>query len=104
MGLLVAVSAIAEKGVLGAVEASRSPVIASHSSVKAISPIPRNMPDDVIRAVAGKGGVICINFHAGYLNQGAYEVYIKNRPKREEETKAAGAEWGKNGRVHRRYY
>ncbi|MCZ2151154.1 MAG: dipeptidase [Bryobacterales bacterium] len=104
MGVMVDVSHISDKAVFDAVDASTSPVIASHSSVKAIAPIPRNMPDEVIRAVARKGGVICINFHAGYLNKPAYEVYIRNRPKRDEEIKAAGTDWEKIRRIQRRYY
>lgn len=104
IGMMVDVSHISDKAVLDAVAASRSPVIASHSSVKAIAPIPRNMPDEVIRAVAAKGGVICINFHAGYLNEPAHDVYFKNRPKRDAEIKAAGTNWELIRRIQRRYY
>ena len=60
----------------------------SGKGATSIADIPRSMPDDVIRKVAAKGGVICINFHAGYLNAAAYEVYFKNRPKRDAEIKA----------------
>jgi len=88
MGMMLDVSHISDKAVLDAVEFSRAPVIASHSSVKSIAPIPRNMPDDVIRAVSRRGGVICINFHAGYLNEAAHDVYIRNRPARDAEIKA----------------
>ncbi|MEP7367138.1 MAG: dipeptidase, partial [Acidobacteriota bacterium] len=91
MGMIVDVSHISDKAVLDAVAESRAPVIASHSSVKAISPIVRNMPDNVIQAVAKKGGVICINFHAGYLDEAAYDVYFRNRPQREQEIKDAMA-------------
>jgi membrane dipeptidase len=87
IGMMVDVSHISDKAVLDAVAESRTPVLASHSSVKAIAPIVRNMPDDVIRAIAKKGGVICINFHAGYLDKAAYDVYIANRPKRDQEIK-----------------
>jgi membrane dipeptidase len=87
MGMMVDVSHISDKAVLDAVEESRAPVLASHSSVKAIAPIVRNMPDDVIRAIAKKGGVVCINFHAGYLDGAAYDVYINNRPARDQEIK-----------------
>jgi membrane dipeptidase len=87
IGMMVDVSHISDKAVLDAVEESRAPVLTSHSSVKAIAPIVRNMPDDVIKTVAKKGGVVCINFHAGYLDKAAYEVYIKNRPKRDQEIK-----------------
>jgi membrane dipeptidase len=87
IGMIPDVSHISDKAVLDAVAESRAPVIASHSSVKAIAPIVRNMPDEVIRAIAGKGGVVCINFHAGYLDQAAYDVHIKNRPQRDQEIK-----------------
>src|SRR5260370_15515506 len=62
------------------------------------------MADDVIRKVAAKGGVICINFHAGSLNAAAHEVYIKNRPKRDAEIKAAGSDWELVRRIQKRYY
>jgi len=104
MGMMVDVSHISDQAVRDAVEASRAPVFASHSSVKSIADIPRNMPDDVIRKVVAKGGVICINFHAGYLNAAAYEVYFKNRPKRDAEIKAAGSDWELVRRIQRRYY
>ena len=87
IGMIVDVSHISDKAVLDAVEESRAPVMASHSSVKAIAPIVRNMPDEVIRAIAKKGGIVCINFHAGYLDKAAYDVYIKNRPQRDAEIK-----------------
>jgi len=104
MGMMVDVSHISDEAVLDAVRTSVSPVIASHSSVKAIAPIPRNMPDGIIRAVASKGGVICINFHAGYLNEAAYNVYIGNRPKRDAEIKAVGKNWEQVRRIQRRYF
>ena len=85
LGMLVDVSHISDKAVLDAVDESRAPVIASHSSVKAIAPIVRNMPDEVIRAIASKGGVVCINFHAGYLDEAAYKVYYANRAERDRE-------------------
>lgn len=87
IGMMVDVSHISDKAVLDAVSESRAPVLASHSSVKAISPIVRNMPDEIIKAIAKKGGVICINFHAGYLDKAAYDVYIANRPARDREIK-----------------
>ena len=89
LGMMVDVSHISDKAVLDAVEESKSPVLASHSSAKAVTPIVRNMPDEVITAIAKKGGVICINFHPGYLDEPAYNVYFKNRPARDREIKDA---------------
>jgi membrane dipeptidase len=88
LGMIVDVSHISDKAVRDAVEFSRAPVMASHSSVKAIAPIPRNMPDEIIKVVGRRGGIICINFHAGYLNEAAHDVYIRNRPARDAEIKA----------------
>ena len=58
LGMMVDVSHISDKAVLDAVEESKSPVMASHSSAKAVTPIVRNMPDGVIKAIARKGGVV----------------------------------------------
>jgi membrane dipeptidase len=111
IGMIADVSHISDKAVLDAVETSSAPVIASHSSVKAIAPIVRNMPDNVIRAIAKKGGVICINFHAGYLDKAAYEVYIANRPRRDAEIKDVlalhsndPARWELVRGIQRRYF
>jgi len=87
LGMIVDVSHISDKAVLDAVEESKSPVMASHSSSKAVTPIVRNMPDDVIKAIGKKGGIICINFHPGYLDEPAYNVFYKNRPARDQEIK-----------------
>jgi membrane dipeptidase len=111
MGMLVDVSHISDKAVLDAVAASRTPVIASHSSVKSISPVPRNMPDETMKAVASKGGVICLNFHAGYLDPQAHDVYIRNRPAREKEIRAVlasgvsqQAKYAQIRRIQTKYY
>lgn len=111
LGMMVDVSHISDKAVLDAVEVSRSPVIASHSSVKALCDISRNMNDDIIRAIARQGGVVCINFHAGYLDKRAYDVYIGNRPERVREVKEALAlhasnpkRWELARAVLQRYY
>lgn len=68
LGMLVDVSHVADTTFWQALEASRAPVIASHSSCRAISPIARNMTDDMIRALARKGGVIHINFGCEFLS------------------------------------
>src|SRR5262245_40611049 len=89
LGMIVDVSHVSSKTVLDALEASRSPVIASHSSARALNDIPRNMSDDLLRAIGRKGGVVCINFHAGYLDKRAYDVYMSNRESRVREVNEA---------------
>ena len=61
LGILIDVSHLAEPGCWDALEVSRDPLIASHSNCQALVPHPRNLEDDLIRGIAGKGGVIGIH-------------------------------------------
>jgi membrane dipeptidase len=67
LGMIVDVSHVSDKTFYDALEASRAPVFASHSSCRALADVPRNMTDDMIRALGRKGGVIQINFNCGFL-------------------------------------
>jgi membrane dipeptidase len=68
LGMIVDISHVADKTFWDALETSAAPIFASHSSCRAISPVPRNMTDEMIKALARKGGVIQINFSCGFLN------------------------------------
>lgn len=67
LGMLVDISHVSADTMRQAVEASRAPVIASHSSAFALAPHPRNVPDDVIAAVAAGGGVVMVTFVPSFL-------------------------------------
>ncbi|HYL75033.1 MAG TPA: dipeptidase [Bryobacteraceae bacterium] len=69
IGMMVDISHVSDKTFYDALAVSTKPVIASHSSCRALADIPRNMTDDMLRALAKNGGVIGINFGAGFLNQ-----------------------------------
>jgi membrane dipeptidase len=69
VGMIVDVSHIADKTFYDAIATSQAPVIASHSSCRALDDAPRNMTDDMIKALAAKRGVIQINYHVGFLSQ-----------------------------------
>ena len=66
-GMLVDVSHVSADTMRQAVEASRAPVIASHSSAFAIAQHPRNVPDDVIEMIAAGGGVVMVTFVPAFL-------------------------------------
>ena len=68
-GMIVDISHVSDKTFYDALEVSEAPLIASHSSCRALCDSPRNMTDDMIRALAAKDGVIQINYHAGFLSQ-----------------------------------
>jgi membrane dipeptidase len=68
IGMIVDISHVSDKAFYDTLEVTTKPVIASHSSCRALSDVPRNMTDDMIRALAKNGGVIGINFGAGFLS------------------------------------
>jgi membrane dipeptidase len=60
---------VADKTFFDAIETTRAPMIASHSSSRAIAHHARNMTDDMMRALARNGGVVMINYHAAFLSE-----------------------------------
>ncbi len=69
LGMMVDISHVADKTFYDVLAISKAPVIASHSSCRALCNAPRNMTDDMIKALAAEGGVIQINYHIGFLSQ-----------------------------------
>jgi membrane dipeptidase len=69
LGVMVDISHVSDKTFYDALEVSKAPLLASHSSCRAICDAPRNMTDQMIKDLAVKGGVIQINFHIGFLSQ-----------------------------------
>jgi len=69
LGMLVDISHVADKTFYDVLAITKAPVIASHSSCRAIANHPRNMTDDMLRALAKNGGVVMINYHAAFLSE-----------------------------------
>lgn len=69
LGMMVDISHVSDKTFYDALAVSKAPLIASHSSCRALCNAPRNMTDDMIRDLAKHGGVIQINYHVGFLSQ-----------------------------------
>ena len=69
LGVMVDVSHVSDKTFYDTLATTTVPVIASHSSCRAISNSPRNMTDDMLRALARNGGAIMINYNAGFLSE-----------------------------------
>ena len=68
LGMMVDISHVSDKTFYDTLAITTMPVIASHSSCRAISNVPRNMTDDMLRALAKNGGVVGINFAEGFIN------------------------------------
>ncbi len=69
VGMMVDISHVSDKTFWDALETSRAPIIASHSDARALANAPRNMTDEMLKALAEKGGVVQINFNCGFLSQ-----------------------------------
>ncbi len=69
LGVMVDISHVSDKTFYDALEVSKAPLFASHSSCRAICDAPRNMTDQMMKDLAAKGGVIQINYHVGFLSQ-----------------------------------
>ncbi len=67
LGMLVDISHVSPETMRDVLRISRAPVIASHSSAYAVAAHPRNVPDDVLRAMPQNGGVVMVNFFSGFV-------------------------------------
>jgi membrane dipeptidase len=69
LGVMVDISHVSDKTFYDALDVSKAPLIASHSSCRVICDAPRNMTDPMMKDLAAKGGVVQINYHVGFLSQ-----------------------------------
>jgi membrane dipeptidase len=75
LGMMIDISHVSDETFWDVLAITRSPVLASHSGVRAVMDNKRNMGDDMIRAVASNGGVIQVTFYARYVDQGFYDQF-----------------------------
>ena len=68
LGMLVDVSHVSDKTMSDALDVSTAPIIASHSSARALSNVPRNIPDDLLQRIAKKNGVVQVNFYSVFVD------------------------------------
>lgn len=76
IGMIVDVSHVSDQTVDAVLAVSRAPVMASHSSCRALNPtMPRDLTDDQIKRIAAKGGVVMINIGSGFLDADVYKDF-----------------------------
>ena len=97
LGMMIDISHVSDKTFWDAIATTKAPVIASHSSARALVDAPRNMTDDMLRAVTKNGGVVQVNFYSGFDDQNfhnAMEAQAKDQAaaiqKYTDELKAEG--------------
>ncbi len=74
IGMLVDVSHVSDKTMSDVLDISTAPVIASHSSARALGDRPRNIPDELLRRFAHNRGVVMINFYPGFIDKNVIEA------------------------------
>ena len=84
IGMMVDISHVADKTFYDVIATTRAPVIASHSSARAIANHPRNMSDDMLKALAKNGGVVMVNFYDGFLDPRKAELALRSRSLEDE--------------------
>ena len=75
LGMMIDISHVSDKSALQAIKLSHHPVIASHSGARSVADHPRNIPDNIIKEIAKKGGVVQVV---------AFSSYVKVNKKRTE--------------------
>ncbi|HMC20947.1 MAG TPA: dipeptidase [Thermoanaerobaculia bacterium] len=77
LGMIVDISHVSDAAFYAAVETTRAPLVATHSSCRALCRHPRNMTDDMLRALARNGGICMINFFSAFVNDDVAQVIMK---------------------------
>jgi membrane dipeptidase len=105
LGMMVDISHVSDKTFYRAVITSRAPVFASHSSARALTNVPRNMTDDMLRAVArsggphSKGGVVMVNFYSGFISDAWRSAWNAQAAERQAAEQAQIAQWKAEGKT-----
>ncbi|HEY2466625.1 MAG TPA: dipeptidase [Terracidiphilus sp.] len=94
LGMMVDISHVSDRTFYRTLVITRAPVIASHSGARALSDAPRNMTDDMLRAVANsggpgsKGGVVQVNFYSAFVSQQYRDAQKAQAPEVEKAVQA----------------
>lgn len=94
LGMIVDVSHISDDAFRDVIATTRVPVVATHSSARALCRHPRNMTDDMLRELAKNGGVCMINFFSAFISDDVAQVIIasQKRPKKADGDGTGGTE------------
>lgn len=82
LGMLVDVSHVSDETMSDVLDVSKAPVIASHSSARALSDVTRNIPDDLLKRIAKNGGVVHVNFYSVFVDAKTVRPQSEERDRR----------------------
>lgn len=90
LGMIVDVSHISDAAFGHVIETTRVPVLATHSSARALCSHPRNMTDDMLRALAANGGVCMVNFFSAFVSEEVAQVIMQAQRRKKNDAALAG--------------
>jgi membrane dipeptidase len=96
LGMLVDISHVSDKTFYDVIETTKAPVIASHSSARALADHKRNMTDDMLRLLAKNGGVVMVNFYPVFLSTEAAHASAERDTRLEPEIDALKKQYGED--------
>jgi membrane dipeptidase len=82
LGMIVDISHVSDRTFYQTLGVSRAPVIASHSSARALTNHMRNMTDDMLRAMTHNGGVVMVNFFSAFIDEDYRKAFVAQAPER----------------------
>ncbi len=82
LGMLVDVSHVSDETMSDVLDVSKAPIVATHSSARALSNVPRNIPDDLLRRIAKNGGVVQVNFYSVFVDAATVTPQSEERDRR----------------------
>ncbi len=94
LGMVIDLSHASDRTFFDVIEASAHPVLVSHSSSREICDIPRNISDEMLRALAENGGVACVNFFPAFLDKKCHTKVFEIWGSYREERSRLAAEYG----------
>jgi membrane dipeptidase len=97
LGMMVDVSHASDKTFWDVLEITRAPIIASHSSARAITQAPRNLTDDMLRAIAKNNGIVMVNFYPAFIDEQWRASWNALKVERSKEQDAVDAEYHAKG-------
>ena len=97
LGMLVDISHVSDKTFWDVIATTRTPIIASHSSARALTHTARNMTDEMLQAVAKNNGVVMVNFFPAFIDEHWRQAWSAQAPERKKAQEALAAEYKAKG-------
>ena len=99
LGMMVDVSHVSDETLSQVLEITTVPIIASHSSARALTDSPRNLSDLWLKGIASNGGIVMVNFFPAFIDEAWRTLWNKQKPERASAHSVLEAEYEGNGPI-----